>query len=1312
MLRIESRHVKQLNPHQLADVVRMLVQMEINQQRLTDVNYSIPSDIFTPDGGEDGFIDLNENDCFNRRFGSSKAFFQLKSNDTFQKAEFVKDLYTSAEKPTLKPMIEKRIKDGFTFVWFVTGVNQTTNEQNKIIDKIQVEIGNFPNMPETIPVCIYDSEKIAGWINEYSGAIQNTFSILKQRSEYYNDLLTWRDLVEKAEYSGEYYWNDRLNEMKNSICQFVLDKTNNHLRIKGKSGLGKTKLLIESLRQVTPNSFSVKENVLYVDKFSLDKAQNLCNEVIRSGSKNAIMVFDNFSLNDHSQLTRLVNVIPGSSSPQIKVISIDFDDSTQSNTISEIELRCEDLKSTIPCFLKRFIDQQTVTEDQAKQIEYFCDGYPVLARMIANQIRANSGSIGEIDADNNHLIDLLVFGRNRDSENKDHVLKTIGFISLFSFLTLNKDTKEPIIQWINSLFNIGDDDGHPFLNRLEHDRILDRFENQVQVRPLPLAKTLAGRLLAGVTPKKSQAIITLIEENGLTDQFVQMFRYYSEAPWASEWVQKTIGYWQTKPLGLQNPVNFGQTQQILSDKGSQLLGAFALANPIAVMDILYPTIESLSQNEIKSISQRARRNLVSSLDRLSFKNETFEKAIHVLFKLAVSETEGYSNNSTGILKSKFAWSNAGTEVDYLTRIKALQQIELKTNAEKLIWGECLIQSMNMHNMRVVHAEVQSAVKEDPIFQPKLLSEVFEYWAWCNDHLIDLIEGDSTIASDLYSKQCHHVRTMINYRQYNCVDALVNCWIRHTDVLDISGLLEQINHFVKYDLKDIIKDRIKKEARPKINTLLKKIKHWKDSASSSVENELATYLLGNVQLWVEGENFIDALPNKINALVAQLAAQSERDKIIALGKNVFDIKYKRAYDFGAAIASVDKNICETILSFGLKKIAGTLDHSLFNYGVIFGALSASNSLINPPEWKSKFVQALRGGIPQFIPFFFCRTKLDETDLKDIESLFEQGLVEPNSIQCLAYGSVLTSIPTQALIEFLNRIYVLNPKSAIVLAEIYHMVLFNAPSERVQPVLKNLGDSILHNQFFMNAISTGPELPYEFGRIIRGAGIGQPQPKFAEVILYDFFRMLNTHVINSFRFQHGLMSVLDDYIIPDYPQILLNKILEQFRGDEPQPCYFELNQILGVHQGNFGLDPNRITKIDVNLVLETYQNATNKYLCDFLGHCLPIYSISEHADSQKQSEKSLSNHEFSVKMLSHDWPDEFYEGLSTNCFSYGWSGNTSKYYEAMINSLKNIQSSLEAKYEKSHTNIIRLLSQMQECFEQEIKKEQAQKWLYRN
>src|SRR5690606_16643524 len=105
--------------------------------------------------------------------------------------------------------------------------------------------------------------------------------------------------------------------------------------------------------------------------------------------------------------------------------------------------------------------------------------------------------------------------------------------------------------------------------------------------------------------------------------------------------------------------------------GSLLFRYVVEVNPIKTAQALDASFARMKKTEISGIDN-GRRNLVWALEKLCFRNQTFDIATKILYSFAVSENETWSNNATHQFIQLFQLFLSGTQASLYKRLDIIK----------------------------------------------------------------------------------------------------------------------------------------------------------------------------------------------------------------------------------------------------------------------------------------------------------------------------------------------------------------------------------------------------------------------------------------------------------------------------------------------------------------------------------------------------------------------------------------------------------------------------------------------------------------
>jgi hypothetical protein len=129
----------------------------------------------------------------------------------------------------------------------------------------------------------------------------------------------------------------------------------------------------------------------------------------------------------------------------------------------------------------------------------------------------------------------------------------------------------------------------------------------------------------------------------LFEWFGQMFAYARESRAAMAVVDTLLG-----PSG-----PFANPDTSWSDIRGRFFFSLAEASPAEALKALERTVGTWNQNRLREFTA-GRREVVSSLEKIAYQPELFERAANLILALAEYENEYWANNATGVFKKLFS----------------------------------------------------------------------------------------------------------------------------------------------------------------------------------------------------------------------------------------------------------------------------------------------------------------------------------------------------------------------------------------------------------------------------------------------------------------------------------------------------------------------------------------------------------------------------------------------------------------------------------------------------------------------------------
>lgn len=325
-------------------------------------------------------------------------------------------------------------------------------------------------------------------------------------------------------------------------------------------------------------------------------------------------------------------------------------------------------------YVDKYIDDSVANRDDSltvkSDIKQFAHGFPMLAIALTEKYN-NGGAINLHDAD--ELLNICWNDQGNRDPNESQMLM---LISLFQPFPPGDDVFEAIsgskyFSCLGSLDRIDRLHLRKKIINKYNGKILEVTEGGMTVRPYPLAMHLAKLWLKEygdpLLLEELGKYINSLEErlqNLIVDCMCNRLRKMDDDASAVSLVDNLVG-----ESGF-----FGYENIVCSELGSRLILAMSTVNPLAVSKTLHRIFALKSPEEIRDLlPQQSRWNLFSALRYIIFNAGSFEYGIEILGKLALAETETYSNNSLNTFIDAFHIFLPGTELNLTERLRIIRK---------------------------------------------------------------------------------------------------------------------------------------------------------------------------------------------------------------------------------------------------------------------------------------------------------------------------------------------------------------------------------------------------------------------------------------------------------------------------------------------------------------------------------------------------------------------------------------------------------------------------------------------------------------
>lgn len=698
LISVPIETITSLTAETAVTVIRGILRAECRYSGLSPTALTVSSRLTISDGGIDADVNTTlgqpvPTDCL---FQVGLTGFQIKSGASFKPwtpSAIRTELLDSTGK--LFSEVLRLVKRGGRYALICTGHDLTPKQRNEAKDQIALVFTNagFPEYDALIDVL--GASQLAEYIERYPGVADLV------TKDPIQEALVFDEWVRDDHMSNPFAMSKDQSDLINQIRQALFGSAK-HVRVLGEPGLGKTRIVLEALRDE-----NLAPIVLYVEHGSMFGSTRLFRQLLKSlHNKPLILVIDELPEQEMAEIWRHLKARCGA----LKIVSLDHGrDETQDTDIQRIyapSLSAETIKKIL---INRLGDSREL--DRWVEI---CEGSPRVAQAVANNLRANPADLLRPPA-TVPIWDRFLHGYGkRDAQHARQIDCITQYLALFNRFGFD----DPVGDEAHYIFDL--------IAMVDPTIGWARFQEVVQ--SLRARRVLQGTKTLFFVPKALHIYLwqrfwanygrgfdfkdtfNKMPES-LHAWFMNMFKYAGDA--ATAHVIEDI----LKPDGI-----YSNSATLTSEKGARFLSILTEANPVAVLRLLEATLGSWSDEEIASFGEN-RQALVWTLEKIAVWPQQCVRGISLLIRLAVNETDTHSNNATGTLRGFFCIGPeaAATEASPAERLPALLPLlRSSTDKERELGLSCLEAALDTHQpgYRLVGPEFQGLKPRAKLWIPK------------------------------------------------------------------------------------------------------------------------------------------------------------------------------------------------------------------------------------------------------------------------------------------------------------------------------------------------------------------------------------------------------------------------------------------------------------------------------------------------------------------------------------------------------------------------------------------------------------------
>ncbi len=691
----------QLDSKQGTSLFLRLLRCEVIANGLSPKDVVLSLNSNAPDGGIDAKVDNSPTS--NSLLAKGSTYYQIKTGSGFkpwQLGALKKELFGKSSKKRLGHEIKTCLDRDGTYVLVTLGHDLLPLQHT---DAVTYLTELFQACGYTDPkVAVYGQGQIAGELDKYPSLCLDLIGLDD------GGFLSIEDWKNNAQMRVALQLGSEQEKLIKEIRSVLQENAVQHVRVIGEPGIGKTRLVLESVSDEV-----IAPSVVYVRSGEEFQKSRVFQELLKPDRRYSItLVIDDC---DNRDRTSIWSVLKGRSG--IKLVTIDHGpDETYDSAMRTYHcppLADEQIRNILFGYLRQNADLHNWAE--------WCSGSPRVARLVGENLKSNPDHVLKSPADV-PIWDRFIIGHKKmnsqEAEQHRIVLRHIALFQRFGFESPVSDEGKFLCDFVKET--------DPTMTWGRFQTIVQHYRDK---------RILQGSHTLFIVPNalhvhlwidfwnkhghgfQFQAFMEHIP-TGMKRWFLQLFIYAHGAPPAQRVVKDLLS--ATGP--------FSDHDFLVSETGLRFLNYLSEADPSATLALLERTIGTWSHEQLYA-RHTGRQDIVWALEKIVVWDEFFTRAVNVLIPMALAENERHSNNSKGLLLSLFNVWDTATQAAPSKRFPILQDLVMSNDTSSRALGleMCQYWLKTEGGGRTIGVEYQGSKPTVEFWRPKTYGEVFEYW---------------------------------------------------------------------------------------------------------------------------------------------------------------------------------------------------------------------------------------------------------------------------------------------------------------------------------------------------------------------------------------------------------------------------------------------------------------------------------------------------------------------------------------------------------------------------------------------------------
>ena len=723
---VTNEDLGRLDDRKAVDFFRQLLWAEAHRLGIGLSQINVPSRINVPDGGVDATVNAEPSAAESDIIKPEKNCYQIKSGKAFKpwRKSVIKNELFGSRTPS-----RQNLGEGIRACLDVEGIYVLVCTGIDLVDKQHLNV--LTHLKGYLKSCGYRNPRVEVWSqNNLIGFLQRFPSLslwVNQRG-----LLNFQTHGSWAQDASMHLPFVSGQAQKAAIAKIQSElrhaEDTVHVRVWGEPGIGKTRLVLEATR-----TDDLAPLVVYCTAAQFRDSE-LMREIREGSHVSVIVVIDECDPDGRSYIWDKLKRC----GPRLKVVTIYNDHEEEASGITYAYTAPLDEKQ-----IRDIIRQSaSISNVEADRWVELCSGSPRVAHVIAENLKSHPEDVlkppGEVN-----IWERYVAGSDKttsqEMEQRRLVLQHLALFKRFGFEISVANEARAIAKKVEM--------ADPQITWPRFQRIVDTLKKR---------KILQGEFTLYITPKALHIKLWTewweiygrlfnLEEftqdltPKLVEWFYEMFQYAAESDAATRIVKNLLG-----PDG-----PFRDDEYLKTRLGSRFFSALTEADPKAALRCLMRTLGTWDKETLLQFTG-GRRDVIWALQKIAVWRDLFADAARLLLALGEAETEGWSNNASGVFAELFSLGYgpvAPTEASPAKRFPVLKEAIESDSMERraLALRACSTALKSEFFSRIGSPEYQGLRKEPELWTPKTYGELWDayrrVWQLLSDQLTRLPEDE-------------------------------------------------------------------------------------------------------------------------------------------------------------------------------------------------------------------------------------------------------------------------------------------------------------------------------------------------------------------------------------------------------------------------------------------------------------------------------------------------------------------------------------------------------------------------------------------